>query len=97
MLRRGDFLVVDNCKIHTAERIVVQLSRALDAAGVRMVLLPAYSPEYQPAELVFAMVKSELRKSRSGAAFCAEVMRAFSTVSRNDVIGFYKKCIHDVV
>jgi transposase len=97
-LRAGDILVADNCRIHLAVDIIRPLRDALAAVGVRFVLLPTYSPEYQPAELVFARVKAALRASagRSGLAFGADIVRAFATVSRADVVGFYQKCIRDV-
>jgi transposase len=97
MLVAGDILVADNCRIHLAESIIPTLRDALDNAGVRFVLLPTYSPEYQPCELVFAMVKAKLRKHRSGQAFAADVVRAFSAVTRADVFGFYEKCIRDTL
>ncbi len=96
MLTAGDIFVADNCRIHLAERIIQPLRDALAAVGVRFVLLPTYSPEYQPCELVFAMAKRELRKGRSDLSFSADIVRAFSVVTRDDIWGFYKKCIKDV-
>jgi hypothetical protein len=58
MLVAGDLLVVDNARIHIARDIAAPLSAALLAAGVRMILLPKYSPETNPCELVFAMVSA---------------------------------------
>jgi len=48
VLRRGDVLVLDNCRIHKAEDTIRLLGLLLDAVGVRMFFLPRYCPEVMP-------------------------------------------------
>jgi hypothetical protein len=43
-LVQGDVLVLDNASIHKAQHILLPLSFLLRAAGVRMWMLPTYSP-----------------------------------------------------
>jgi transposase len=57
-LRPGDVLVMDNAKAH--HDIRVQL--LCDAAGVRLVYLPPYSPDLNPIEPGWALQKQHVRK-----------------------------------
>jgi len=49
----GDHLICDNASIHKADEIHNALAALLAAAGVRLVFLPAYSPETQPNRVGF--------------------------------------------
>jgi transposase len=49
--------VVDNLSAHK----VKGLRQMIEAAGVRLLYLPAYSPDFNPIENVFAKLKSLLR------------------------------------
>jgi len=53
-------LIMDNCQTHHSER----LADACLAAGVRLVYLPAYSPQYNPIELTFHLLKQWMRRHR---------------------------------
>ena len=89
----GDFLVLDNASVHVANRIMDVLRAILGAYGVRIVLLPPYSPELNPCELVFGKVKNWLRNNRGRGPFINEIVRAFSHVSHQNVQFFYKKSL----
>lgn len=56
VLRRGDILILDNCKIHKARETLPLLDRLLDATGVRMYFLPRYSPEVSPVSIAVSYV-----------------------------------------
>eukprot|EP00808_Paulinella_micropora_P028593 g27719.t1 len=64
MFVRGDKLIVDNARVHTARDVVEPLKVLLAGVGVELVFLPAYSPEFKPCELAFGMMKSFMRKQR---------------------------------
>jgi len=64
-LTEGDKLIVDNCSVHCSEETLELLVLFLQGVGVDYVLLPAYSPEFNPCELVFAQTKRYLREHRS--------------------------------
>ena len=56
--------------------------------------LPAYSPELNPCELVFAMVKNALNLGRFNSDLTFErIMKAFASVELVNVAKFYGKCI----
>eukprot|EP00808_Paulinella_micropora_P003535 g2677.t1 len=64
MFVRGDKLILDNARVHTARDVVEPLKVLLAGVGVELVFLTAYSPEFNPCELAFGMVKSFMRKHR---------------------------------
>ena len=59
ILRPGDIVILDNLGSHKAPAI----RAAIRAAGARLFFLPAYSPDLNPIEQVFAKLKHLLRKA----------------------------------
>jgi len=93
----GDVMIGDNASIHKAESVAPAVSALLDAHHVRLVFLPTYSPELNPCELVFAIVKAWLRRHCGDSDFVLEIIIGFAKISLVDVVGFYKRCITDTV
>lgn len=58
-LRKGDIVILDNLRSHKAPAI----RNAIKTAGARLFFLPAYSPDLNPIEQVFAKLKHLLRKA----------------------------------
>ena len=58
-LSKGDIVILDNLGSHKAPAI----RNAIKAAGTRLFFLPAYSPDLNPIEQVFAKLKHLLRKA----------------------------------
>ena len=58
-LRRGDVVVLDNLPAHK----VAGVKEAITAAGASLLYLPAYSPDLNPIEQLFAKLKALLRKA----------------------------------
>lgn len=56
----GDLVIMDNLGSHKGESV----RTAIRAAGARLVFLPAYSPDLNPIEQVFAKLKHLLRKTK---------------------------------
>ncbi len=54
-----------------------------------MKLLPKYSPELNPCELLFGRVKNHLRNNRDDERFWIEIMKALTIIEFNDVIKAY--------
>jgi len=92
-LSKGDTLVLDNCAIHAATESSESVFSLLDAADVKLVFLPTYSPELNPCELVFADVKKHLCYNRTGDKFDREILFAFSTISALDLYLMYYECV----
>jgi transposase len=60
-LRRGDIVVLDNLPAHKSTAV----RDAIEAAGAQLFLLPPYSPDMNPIEMVFAKLKALLRKCQA--------------------------------
>jgi transposase len=56
-LAAGDIVVMDNLSSHKKPAV----RQAIEAAGASLRFLPAYSPDLNPIEQVFAKLKSLLR------------------------------------
>lgn len=56
-LRPGQIVILDNLNVHKAP----EARRAIEAAGCQLRFLPAYSPDFNPIELVFSRLKTHLR------------------------------------
>ncbi len=65
-LRPGDIVIMDNLSSHK----VAGVRKAIEGAGAALLYLPPYSPDLNPIEMVFAKLKTLLRKAdeRSMAA-----------------------------
>jgi hypothetical protein len=92
-LARGDFLIVDNSSVHSGSDAFPVLMQVLEAAGVSLIFLPKYSPELNPCEEIFALVKHHLRCWRGKAHFWLEIIHAFAQVPFMKVFKFYENAI----
>lgn len=68
-LQPGDIVICDNLNVHKNAKA----RAAIDAHGAELRFLPAYSPDLNPIEMVFAKIKALVR---SAAARCVEALRA---------------------
>ena len=86
-LHPGQIVVVDNVGAHQPERI-----RALvEAAGCRLVFLPAYSPDLSPVEEANSLLKTLIRaaNARTGEALDAAIAAALAAVTPADAAGWF--------
>jgi transposase len=58
-LRPGDLVVMDNLPAHKISGV----REAIEKAGGCLLLLPPYSPDFNPIEMAFAKLKALLRKA----------------------------------
>jgi transposase len=58
-LRPGDIVILDNLQSHKGKAV----QEAIRTAGARLLFLPAYSPDLNPIEQVFAKLKHLMRKA----------------------------------
>jgi transposase len=58
-LQSGDIVIIDNLGSHKGKAV----RRAIRAVGAKLLFLPAYSPDLNPIEQVFAKLKTLLRKA----------------------------------
>lgn len=89
-LRAGQVVIADNLTAHRSERV----RAAIEAAGARFLLLPAYSPDFNPIEEAFSKVKQFLRRAeaRSDDDLRAATWAAFATITTADTSGWFTHC-----
>jgi transposase len=89
-LTPGDVLVMDNLSAHKDGQTLSMLKEA----GVTVRFLPAYSPDYNPIELMWSKVKSILRKieARTNEALLLAIGEALSKVTAKDATHWLAHC-----
>ena len=55
---------MDNLRVHTS----LEIKERMDELGFAYIYSPAYSPDFNPIETVFSLVKCYLKKQRLAAA-----------------------------
>jgi transposase len=86
-LQPGDLVICDNLSAHrdqTAQRLI-------EERGAKLLFLPAYSPDLNPIEMMWAKVKQHLRSSRarSQRTLLTAIRDALASVSPDDAFGFF--------
>src|SRR6202521_350847 len=92
-LKRGDIVFMDNVSVHKVDGI----EQAIEARGAIPFYLPAYSPDFNPIEQLFAKLKAMLRKiaaySLKNSAFtidslCKAIASCLREISRSECAAF---------
>jgi transposase len=89
-LRPGDIVVMDRLNSHRDPAVL----RALRRRGVRVQLLPAYSPDLNPIEQAWSKVKEAVRRARPRTAeeLIAALGAALLTITPQDIRGWFTHC-----
>ena len=89
-LRSGDVVIMDNLSSHKRQRV----REMIEEAGARLVFLPAYSPDLNPIEMIFAKVKQLLRSlaCRTRDALWKTMQSVLDQVTSTDAMNCYKHC-----
>lgn len=89
-MRAGDILVMDNLSTHKDQESLDLLKNA----GVTVRFLPAYSPDYNPIELMWSKVKAYLRKveARCNESLLLAIGDALSKVTQKDATHWFAHC-----
>lgn len=90
-LRAGDGVVMDNLNSHHREDI----KALIESVGARVDYLPVYSPEFNPIEMLWAKLKSIVRKFRTKTTEALDklIEVAMSLVSASELRNWFRKCI----
>jgi len=90
----GDYLVIDNAPVHGSDESIEFLLAVMNAFGVKLVFLPKYSPELNPCELVFNVVKNHLCYHKNDQVpLWVEVIVALAKIDIAKMINFYDNCL----
>lgn len=90
----NSILIVDNCSIHH----VGQVKKLLDDAGILLIYLPPYSPDYNPIEESFSFVKyylknhDEILQTVPGKEAISIVQAAFDSITEKDCNAWITDC-----
>src|SRR5579859_6896585 len=92
-LRPGDIVVLDNLGSHKG----IAVRRAIRDAGAHLLFLPPYSPDLNPIEMVFAKLKTLLRKAdeRSIAAVWHRIGALLQEVSPAECSNYLRHAGYD--
>lgn len=87
-LKRGDIVIADNLSSHK----VAGVREAIEAVGATLVHLPAYSPDLNPIEQLFAKLKALLRKAatRTKEALWTEIGDLLETVTPEECQNYFR-------
>jgi transposase len=86
-LQPGQVVVVDNVGAHKPDR----MRSLVEAAGCRLIFLPAYSPVLSPVEEAFSKIKTVVKAAaaRTRAALDAAIAAALAAVTAGDAAGWF--------
>jgi transposase len=89
-LRPAQIVVMDNLSVHRSAWV----RELVEGKGAEVLLLPPYSPDFNPIEEAFCKVKGHLRKAktRTREALFEATNRALSAVTVEDARGFFAHC-----
>lgn len=70
------------------------MRKLVEARGASVVLLPTYSPDYNPVEEAFSKIKHSLRKAKARTldALFEATHRALAAIGEEDARGFCEHC-----
>lgn len=87
-------LVLDNLSAHKSQPV----RDAVNAAGLTIRYLPAYSPDWSPIEPCWSKIKTFLRTAaaRTVEALKTELTNAVATVTAHDARGWFRHCGYQI-
>ena len=88
-------VVMDNCSVHHTQDVRDELQ----SAGVLVIYLPPYSPDYMPIELCFSFIKYYLKRHDDLLQSVSDptpiISSAFQSVSTQQCINWITHCGYD--
>jgi transposase len=86
-LNPGDIVVMDNLPAHKGAAI----RAAIEACGASLILLPPYSPDFNPIDTAYAKFKSRLRQAaaRTVDALHTAIADAFNAFSPQECVNYF--------
>ena len=86
-LHEGDIVVMDNMRTHHVKEVQTLLQKA----GMKLLYLPAYSPDLNPIENMWSKIKAILRKLKIRLSLLLPqgIAHAFSLIRPSDCAGWF--------
>lgn len=85
-----DVILLDNSSVHKSKLVLDTLKEC----GIKYLFLPPYSPDFNPIELLWALMKSVLRKLKARTHDKLEdaINIAFNSVNTDFIANWFKHC-----
>lgn len=89
-LRAGDIVVMDNLSPHKSDQTLALIFEA----GAQVLFLPAYSPDFNPIEMMWSKIKSLLRsaEARTATDLITAIGQALARVTCKDALAWFTHC-----
>ena len=92
--QKNSVLVMDNATIHHNEELI----KIIESVGCKIIFLPPYSPDYNPIELAFSVIKSWLKKNKDFIEYCLDpyfaLLLACEQITSDMAKSFYESSIY---
>ena len=87
-LGKGDIVICDNLNVHKN----AQAKAAIEARGAKLRFLPAYSPDLNPIEMVFAKIKAIVRSAtaRCFDTLCTAIGAALKAIPPDECANYLR-------
>lgn len=89
-LSKGDVVIMDNLPAHKSKAVI----KAVEEIGAKVLMLPPYSPDFNPIEKMFSKAKEGLRamSERTIPGLMSAIGTVLRTVSAKDIRGWFRSC-----
>jgi transposase len=89
-LQSGDIVVMDNLSPHKSD-VTLQL---IEQAGAQVLFLPAYSPDFNPIEMMWSKIKNFLRsaEARTVPDLIVAIGQALARITPKDALSWFACC-----
>ena len=93
-LKPRQLVIMDNLSVH--KQAVVR--KAIEVTGARVVFLPSYSPDFNPAEMAISVIKAALRRVQATTreALEAALPASLDRVSPQAALNMFRHCGYSV-
>lgn len=90
VLQAGDVVVWDNLSVHKTRAVRAEFERA----GVELVFLPPYSPDFNPIEMCWSKIKNYLRQvaARNYQLLDEAISAAIKQITASDARNWIRHC-----
>ena len=89
-LSPDDIVLLDNSSVHTSKLVLDTLKEC----GIKYLFIPPYSPDFNPIELMWAYIKSILKKlkARTYEKLLDAIKDALDSVNPEFIANWFKHC-----
>lgn len=89
-LRPGDIVIMDNLSPHKSDETL----KLISDAGAEVLFLPAYSPDFNPIEMMWSKIKNILRslEARTVPDLITAIGQALAKITHKDALNWFAHC-----